>query len=64
MKIKNGKLFIRVLIILLIIATTTYFTEIWLGNISIAHEAGFSFIDYIFIMLSVVSLIILWVKSK
>ena len=64
MKIKNGKLFIRVLIILLIIATTTYFTEIWLGNISIAHEAGFFFIDYIFIMLSVVSLIILWVKSK
>lgn len=64
MKIKKGKLFIRILIILLIIAITTYFTEIWLGNISIAHKAGFSFIDYIFILLSALSLVILWVKSK
>lgn len=64
MKIKKGKLVLRVLIILLIIAITTYFTEIWLGNISIAHERGFSHLDYIFILLSALSLVILWVKSK
>lgn len=64
MKIKKGKLALRVLIILLIISVTMYFTEIWLGNISIAHERGFSHLDYIFILLSALSLVILWVKSK
>lgn len=64
MKINKGKLFLRILITLLIISVMTYFYEIGLGNIYIAHERGLSDIDNIFIVLSVISLIILWVKSK
>lgn len=64
MKTPRKNLFIRILIIAAAIAVTIYFTEIWLGNVPMAHQAGLTYVDDTFIILSAASIILLWRKTK